>query len=712
MSKISLEKTYAGFLGMNIGIRLGAPVEPAYWSYERIRRFYGDVRGYVKDFTHFAADDDANGPVFFLRALDDIPDPAAFTPRDVGQAWLNYAREGVGLYWWGGYGVSTEHTAYLNLKSGVPAPQSGSIAQNGKTLAEQIGGQIFVDTWGLIAPGDPERAAKFAGAAASVSHDGEGLNGARFMAAAIAAAFTEKTMEGVIEKGLAQTPVDCLYRKVFRAVEAFYRANPGDWRACRELLERDWGYDRYGGACHIIPNAGVCALAMYYGGGDFARTIEIAVMCSWDTDCNAGNLGTILGVFAGLEGIPAHYREPVNDAIVLSGISGYLNILDIPTYAKKLCALAYRMRGEPVPGSLTHVPDGELAFDFELPGSTHGFETDAPGLFRLSHSREKAFSGTGSLRIMMDQMHRGQGGRVFYKSFYRREDFDDERYMPVFSPTAYPGQTVTMRLFLKRTHGEAIQVTPYVREAMSKREYPMPPLILRNGGEWREISFQIPSLEGGLAGEIGLLIESGSPQKFFDAGCLYLDDFTLRGPMEYQVDFTQMKKEFASVLPFSHNHGAWELEGGKMTAIGLDHAEAMTGSYFMENTAVSCGVTPQNGGSHLLGVRVQGAQRGYYGGLIRDGAGNPAAALYRKAEGALRLLCAVPYEWEKDREVFLTLSMEGGRLTLEADGKALVRADVPNPLKYGMAALAQYGPGRTAFGNIHIKAWKDEGAEQ
>ena len=32
-----VQKIYAGFLGMNIGIRLGAPVEPALWSYERIR---------------------------------------------------------------------------------------------------------------------------------------------------------------------------------------------------------------------------------------------------------------------------------------------------------------------------------------------------------------------------------------------------------------------------------------------------------------------------------------------------------------------------------------------------------------------------------------------------------------------------------------------------------------------------------------------------
>ena len=144
-----LEKLYGGFLGMNVGIRLGAPVEPAIWTVERIARTYGDIRGYVKEYKHFAADDDTNGPVFFLLAL-------------VGEAFVNYAREGIGMFWWGGFGVSTEHTAYLNLLAGIPAPQSGSIRQNGSTIAEQIGGQIFIDTWGLVAPGDPERAARYA----------------------------------------------------------------------------------------------------------------------------------------------------------------------------------------------------------------------------------------------------------------------------------------------------------------------------------------------------------------------------------------------------------------------------------------------------------------------------------------------------------------------------------------------------------------------
>lgn len=206
MTQPILEKIYAGFLGMNIGIRLGAPVEPTVWTYERIQHYYGEITDYVKSFKNFAADDDANGPVYFLRALMDRVGSGRMTANDVAEAWLNYAREGVGMFWWGGYGVSTEHTAYLNLKNGMSAPESGSAKINGTTIAEQIGGQIFIDTWGLVFPGRPQKAAVYATTAASVSHDRNGLYGAAFIAGCIAAAFETSDVDRLIEIGLSLIP--------------------------------------------------------------------------------------------------------------------------------------------------------------------------------------------------------------------------------------------------------------------------------------------------------------------------------------------------------------------------------------------------------------------------------------------------------------------------------------------------------------------------
>src|SRR5688500_5617372 len=174
------ERVYAGVLGKIIGVYLGRPVES--WTYERISAEIGEVDAYIHERLGrllVVTDDDISGTFTFLRALADNGYDPDLTPAAIGRAWLNYIVEGRTILWWGGFGNSTEHTAYLRLKAGTPAPHSGSLALNGATIAEQIGAQIFVDGWAMVAPGDPELAADLARRAASVSHDGEAIYGAQ-----------------------------------------------------------------------------------------------------------------------------------------------------------------------------------------------------------------------------------------------------------------------------------------------------------------------------------------------------------------------------------------------------------------------------------------------------------------------------------------------------------------------------------------------------
>ncbi|MHB1394065.1 MAG: ADP-ribosylglycohydrolase family protein [Clostridia bacterium] len=690
-----LQKTYAGFLGMNAGIRLGAPVEPTAWTSERIERFYGNITGYIKDFKNFAADDDVNGPVFFLRALYDDAKDRELTTQDVANAWLNYAREGVGMFWWGGYGVSTEHTAYLNLKAGIPAPQSGSAETNGIIMAEQIGGQIFIDTWGLVFPGNIKKAAEYASIAASVSHDRNGIYGAAFIAACIAAAYDTADVDALIDAGLSQIPPDCTYAKVVNAVREFHSKNPDDFRLCLKYLQDNWGYDKYTGVCHIIPNSGVCALAMLYG-KDLNRSIEIATMCGWDTDCNAGNVGTIMGVACGIDGIAPHYREPINDSVVLSGISGYLNILDIPTYSKELALLGYRLAGEAAPEGLAKsVKAGEIHFDFELPGSTHNLRLSNNIDCSLRHSTVRAYSGSGSAEILFDRMSRGQKCKIYYKPFYRREDFDDERYMPVFSPTAYPGQTVSMMVYADRYSGESIILNPYVRNSSNKQDVLLGGMVIKEA-DWINITFTIPELDGAMVDEIGLLFEANSPDKNRDFVCLYIDDFSITGKASFTIDISKQKKEFASITPFSHNHGAWEIENGVMEAMCLEHAEAMTGNYFMRDVKVRGKITPHTGRSHLISARVQGAIRGYYAGFTADG-----VAIFCNNSG-MKKLTACSFDWEYNKEYTVELVVQGDQLTLFIDGKQLLQVQ-DSTHAYGMVGYAMYELGRSGFGNLSIE---------
>ncbi|MDX8291234.1 ADP-ribosylglycohydrolase family protein [Metabacillus indicus] len=692
-----LERVYAGFLGMNAGIRLGAPVEPLEWTYERIHDVYGEINGYLKDYNVFSADDDANGPAFFIRALYDDAKDRELTAEDVGRAWLNYTRHGIGMFWWGGEGISTEHTAYLNLEKGIQPPYSGSAEKNGLTLAEQIGGQIFVDTWGLLFPGHPEKAADYAAKAASVSHDKNGIYGARFIAACIAAAFNASDIHEVIARALTTIPEESTYAKIAGEVLDFHWEHPGDFRACRDFLEVNWGYDKYPGVCHIIPNAGVCILAMLYGEGSFARTIEIAAMCGWDTDCNAGKIGTVAGVLYGTRSIPEHYRKPINDFIVLSSVSGYLNIMDIPSFAKELALLGFRLAGEEAPDPLVKSYKKEnLYFDFVLPGSTHGFQTDFPFKLFLRHCADMGFKTNGSLEIFIDRMIEGESGKVFYKPFHRRKEFNDEKYKPSFSPKICSGQRVSMKVFADKWQGEDIVLTPYVRNTFTEENLKLQPVKLVNG-TWNEISFIVPDTHGAVIDEAGFMLESPSHLLERAFGKLYLDEFEVSGKAHYTIDFSKQATEFQSVTPFAHHKGKAVLENGKMKCTSGEECSSFTGNYYARDYTVSADVEPVSGSCHMMIFRAEGVYRHYRAGF--DGHNKVSLHL---VDFGVKKLVEVPFEWSHTETYRFEVTCTGSQICFSINDEKIFSAE-DSRFASGMFGFSVLGKGEALLSNVACK---------
>ncbi len=295
------ERVYAGILGKIIGVYLGRPIEG--WTYEKITARFGEITHYVHEelgLPLVVTDDDIAGTFTFLRALPDYGNSKELSSQQIGQTWLNYLVENQAILWWGGMGCSTEHTAYLRLKNGIPAPRSGSMALNGKTIAEQIGAQIFIDGWAMVAPGDPELAVRLAGEAARVSHDGEAVIAAQLLAAMESLAFVESDLNKILDAGLKFIPADSLVNRVVADIRGWH-AGESDWRKTREKLVERYGYQHYPGVCHVIPNHALIHLALLYGGDDFTRSQMIVNTCGWDTDCNAGNVGCFLGIKNGIE---------------------------------------------------------------------------------------------------------------------------------------------------------------------------------------------------------------------------------------------------------------------------------------------------------------------------------------------------------------------------------------------------------------------------
>ncbi|HTP59517.1 MAG TPA: ADP-ribosylglycohydrolase family protein, partial [Spirochaetia bacterium] len=329
------ERVYAGVLGKIIGVYLGRPFEG--WSHDRITRELGDITGYVNDRLNqplVVTDDDITGTFTFLRALADNGARRDLSAAMIGDAWLNYIIEGRTILWWGGMGESTEHTAFMRLKDGMTAPATGSRAVNGRIVSEQIGAQIFIDGWAMVSPGDPELAVRLAGQAASVSHDGEAVLAAQLIAAMESLAFFQPRMGKLLDEATPFIPADSIIRRVTDQVREWSTAEQ-DWRAVRALIEQHHGYARYGGHVPVVPNYAVVLMALLCGKGDFQRSLMIANTSGWDTDCNSGNVGCLLGIKDGLSTLEGKvdWRGPVADRMYMPTADASRGITDAATEA-------------------------------------------------------------------------------------------------------------------------------------------------------------------------------------------------------------------------------------------------------------------------------------------------------------------------------------------------------------------------------------------
>jgi ADP-ribosylglycohydrolase len=424
------ERVYAGVLGKIVGVYLGRPFEQ--WTHEQIEERLGEIHDYVTGHEAIerakrsnplvVTDDDVSGTFTFLRALADYGYPRDLTPAQIGQTWLNYVLEERSTHWWGGVGVSVEHTVYLRLKNGMRAPETGSAAVNGKVLSEQIGAQIFIDGWAMACPGDPELAADLARRAASVSHDGEAVYAAQVVAAMESEAFVEHDIDALIEGAVALIPRDSVIFRAINDIRGWHAAEP-DWRRTRARIEERYGYDRYRGICHVVPNHALIVLALLYGEGDFSRSLTIVNTSGWDTDCNSGNLGCLLGIRNGLAGIDAgpDWRGPVADRMYVSSADGGRGITDAATEAVHIVNTGRALAGRP-----PWAPKGGARFHFELPGSVQGFQGPVA-------------NAGGALAVS------GPGVAVT-PTFIPPEAIGMTGYELQASPTLYPGQTVRARL--------------------------------------------------------------------------------------------------------------------------------------------------------------------------------------------------------------------------------------------------------------------------
>ena len=593
-----LETTYASWLGKIIGIRLGAPVEG--WAHEKIKEKYPVMDDYPVDYGIFAADDDSNGPLFFVRAL---LEKEKIEAEDIGNCFLNYIQEYSGFFWWGGVGVSTEHTAYENLKKGIKAPLSGSIITNGRTIAEQIGGQIFIDCWAYVAGYDPYLAKKLAIKAASVSHDGNGIQGAIFVATAITLAYQRDDIYQVLDEALSFLDKRMEYYKVAKDIISYYQRHKENWTDCFEYIRANYGYERYPGTCHIIPNSALMIMAMCYGENNFSKTLCILNEAGWDTDCNCGNVGSIMGALKGLKGIDEKWIVPINDVVNASSAIGSLNIQTVSDSARMFTDLAYKLKN---------------------------IETERVPMFVLPYSYKGIRCDKGKIEVRNEKLHVNSKD-IYAYGYYLKDDIYDARYDPQFSPIIEPHDEIMIDVLCRDNDFES-----YVLDCQGKM-YCFKHHIKSQGS----IRIRIPEGRNLVVNRIGLRsdknyqIENISirriPHLNYEFRNYPLDHY---GP-RYEGDFMN------NIRGFVKHSGNWDIEKG-LKGISTEHALISSGVLGNTYKRIKWQFIPHKGDEHLFIFNMKGFLDYWAIGIRKK-----QLVLIRK-KGKIRILKKYDLEWEKN----------------------------------------------------------------
>jgi ADP-ribosylglycohydrolase len=242
-------------------------------------------------------DDDINYTVLALVLLEEKG--TAFDTEDVARAWLRLVP--AGTTW------TAERAAYRVLLdnmadefvNGAP-PGFDLVACSASEYNEWIGAQIRADLYGWVCPGRPRLAAELARRDASLSHRGDGLYGAMFIAALGALIPATPDLDAALDAALTEIPKNCSAAAAVR----FGRSLAGSVDAVARL------HSEYDGLppVHTLNNLALVTWALCSAEGDFSSAIGNAVAAGWDTDCNGATVGGLMGL-AGAP-IPGQWTRP------------------------------------------------------------------------------------------------------------------------------------------------------------------------------------------------------------------------------------------------------------------------------------------------------------------------------------------------------------------------------------------------------------------
>jgi hypothetical protein len=474
-------------------------------------------------------------------------------------------------------------------------------------------------------------------------------------------------MNALLDTALGVIPADSTIARLIGDVREWHAAND-DWYAARRLIGERYGYDKYPGACHMVPNHALIILALLYGNGDFRRSLMIANTAGWDTDCNAGNVGAILGIRDGLAAFDdtPDYRDPVADRLYLSTAEGGRGISDALRETYRVVNTARALAGEQA-----LAPKDGARFHFSLPGSVQGFMPTEPASASVTNT-------TGALDITLQAATATVTTPTFSPDETR--PFLKRGYRLFASPTLYPGQEVVASLSAPAGNSEPITASLVLR-IWDENDTLQPltgPEVTVSAGESTTLRWTIPTMDNTPIQQVGLQIDGTQ------GDTLSLDALTWSGAPTVTLhkgtgEGDMWRQAWVDGVDIWDNRWPVDFQLSHTNDIGL----IAQGTEEWQDYTVSATVRSPLAASAGIAARIGGMRR-YYALVLREG----GKAQIVKSRGAVEVLAETVFDWEVDHDYALALTVEGNTITGTIDGKTTLEGtDNDHPLPGGSAGF-------------------------
>jgi hypothetical protein len=239
--------------------------------------------------------------------------------------------------------------------------------------------------------------------------------------------------------------------------------------------------------------------------------MRVVNTAGWDTDCNSGNLGCLLGIRGGLSVFEGEHdwRGPVADRMYLPSANGGAVITDAVIESQRIVISGRALAGEPP----VTIKEGSR-FHFEFPGSVQGFRA------LESTTRLENVSGHSRLGQRCLALDFTTQGSAVTPTFIQPQELSMPGYGLLASPTLYPGQTIhagftasqgaTARLFIQVYNHEDKVDTVYA------------PTLNLQAGEYTKTTWIVPETGSQPIAAVGIECQA-------EFGDLYLDYLTWQG---------------------------------------------------------------------------------------------------------------------------------------------------------------------------------------